>query len=482
MNPHVKPYLQKIKKKRIHVIGASGAEGAAIIEFLVDHALKNITAHDFQPDLPAFRKAFKQTHPTLAATDRVKILRKISSSPVKLCLKKDYLNNIEQAELIFLSQGWYLYPPNLPIIPNLIKKGSKISSLTKLYLDLIPGITIGVTGSKGKSTTTALIDAILHLAKKPVFTSGNIREIHQQLLPRIDQLTKKDIVVLEISNRQLTVDLGKSPHLAVITNILPDHIEEHGSYQQYRQIKQKIFQYQTKSDIIVLNYDNQITRHLAKNANSKVVFFSTKNTSKADVYIKKNVIFYQQKELFDIRDIQLPGQHNLANVLAAIAATMQLHVKPDIIHQAIKQFAGIPHRLEHVATINGVKYYDDLKSTIPLSTCRAIEYFASANIHLIVGGDHKNTKLGLLAKIINKFVTNLYTLPGTTTDELLNELKIINSQVKIHPYHDIKSLIKKVQHNARPHDIVLLSPAGAHFQEKYLENKYSFKKLIISPR
>lgn len=478
MNPKIRPYINSIKDKNIHIVGASGAEGAAIIQFLVNNKVNRITAHDFQENLSTFRKTFKQVHPTFTAKQRAALLKKINSPKVKLNLKENYLQDIENADLVFLTQAWYMYPPNFPKIKKIIKQGTEISSLTKLYLDLAPCYTIGITGSQGKTTTTSLISHILKKAGKKVYTAGNIRGIHKQILSNINKIKKNDIIVLEISNRQLSIDLQKSPNTAVITTISPNHIEEHGSYQKYKDIKKSILKHQQKPDIAVLNYDNPITRKYKEATKAKTIYFSNKTEITEGVYQKNKVIYSLNKPLIKTNAIPLKGEHNISNILAAIAATTNFNIKPEIYQKAIKTFKGIAHRLQKIAEINGAEYYDDLKSTTPTATITAIKSFPNKKIHLIVGGHHKNTPYTKLAKNINQKVDTLYTLPGTATELLLNELKKIKSKITIYQFEDIFTLTKKAQQLAKPGEIVLMSPAGAYFQREHLKNKYSFAKIL----
>ncbi|MBU0648411.1 UDP-N-acetylmuramoyl-L-alanine--D-glutamate ligase [Patescibacteria group bacterium] len=478
MNPKIKPYIQTIKNQNIHVLGASGTEGAAVTAFLYDNHIQNITAHDFQPDLTTFRKQFRLTHPTLTAKQRVKVLNKIINPKIKLNLKKDYLQDILDADIIFLPQAWYLYPFNSPAIHRAIKQKINISSLTKLYFDLAPCPIIGITGSQGKSTTTTLITRILKSTSTQIYTSGNIRGIFPQILPNIDKISPKDIIVLEISNRQLTIDLKQSPHISVITTISPNHIEEHGSYQKYINIKKSILKYQTQKDYVILNYDNSASKKWNKDTSAKPIFFGITSKTKTQVWSDKHFIYLNQKPLIKIDQLKIFGPHNISNIMAAIAATIPLKIPANKLTKAIYNFSGIPHRLEHIKTINQVKYIDDLKSTTPTATITAINSFANKNIHLIIGGYHKNVSHRKLAQIINQKVTTLFTMPGTTSDETIAKLKSLKSRVKIYQFPDIFQLIKKVKSISQPGDIVLLSPAGAYFQREHLHNKYSFKKLL----
>lgn len=481
MNKKVAQYIKSIKDKNIHVVGSSGAEGAAIINFLYSHGIKKITAHDFQPDLPSFRKRFKQTNSTLTPKQRARILKNIINDNIKLNLKNSYLSDLLSADLIFLTQAWYIYSPNFPLVQQAIDKNIPISSMTKLYFDLAPCPIIGITGSQGKSTTTTLVTKILQNAGKKVYAGGNIRDIFDQLLSKIDEITSKDLIVMEISNRQLTIDHHQSPHIACITNITPNHIEEHGSYQKYRQIKESILKYQSDKDYAILNYDNPFTKKLITKYPSQKILFSTKYSVKGPHIQNDNIIFKSQI-LLPTTKIKMIGEHNLSNILAALATIQPLNIPKKEIIKTLEKFTGIPHRLQLVATVNQIKYIDDMKSSTPTATLAALKSILNKQsqntIHLIIGGNHKNTSYHQLALFIKNKKITIHFLSGTTTTELQNELQQITAQNPSYSYEDISSCLQNIHNIAKINDIVLLSPAGAEFQQIHLSNKFTLEKLV----
>ncbi len=479
MNKKVQEYISSIKNKNIHIVGSSGAEGAAIINFLYKNGIKNITAHDFQPDISSFRKRFKQTNSTLTPKQRAKILKNIINDDITIRLKDNYLDNLLEADLIFLTSAWYIYPPNFPKVQQAIDKKIPISSITKLYFDLAPCPIIGITGSQGKSTVTTLVTKLLKNDGKKVYTGGNIRGIFGQLLENIDKVTKKDFLVLEMSNRQLTIDHQKSPHIATITNVTPNHIEEHGSYIKYKKIKESILKHQSKNDFAILNYDNTFTKNLKTKYPSQKILFSTKYSVKGP-HITEEEIIFNTKPLINIENLKIIGEHNHSNILAALATIQPFKLNNKSIVTTLKNFKGIPHRLEKIAIIDKVVYIDDLKSSTPTSTINALKTFQNnnSNIHVIIGGNHKNVSYSKLAKYIDKKNIIVYTLPGTATQELNKSLKKIKSKNKIHAFKDMFKCIEKIKSSTDSNDIVILSPTGADFQHTHLQNKYSLKSLI----
>lgn len=477
-NKLAEEYIHSIKNKNIHVLGGSGTEGAAIINFLYKHGIKTITAHDFQPDLKAFRQQFKATHATLTAKQRARQLKNIINEDVKINLKRNYLQGILDADLVFLTQAWFIYPPNFPTIQKVFDKKIPVSSMTKLYLELANCTTIGVTGSQGKSTTTTLIVDILRSAGKKVYVAGNYRDLDSQPLAKIDQFRPEDFLVMEMSNRQLNLDMKVSPNVAVVTNIYPNHVEEHGSYTNYKKAKANILKYQKKSDIAVLNQDNAVTRQFMKKVKGKLLKTSTKEKVKSGAYLLNKQIYLNNQPLIKTNQLPIVGQHNYHNVLNALATVSELKIPKTKIIKTLKKFRGIPHRLQKVATIKGVTYIDDLKSTTPTAAISAIKAFPDATIWHIMGGWHKHVPHDQLAKLINKRVHHLIALPGTASNETIVELKNINSKVPITKFKEIFPAIEFVQQNAQPGDLVLMSPAGAYFQREHLKNKYYLKSLL----
>jgi UDP-N-acetylmuramoylalanine--D-glutamate ligase len=350
--------------------------------------------------------------------------------------------------------------------------------MTKLYLELANCTTIGVTGSQGKSTTTALIVDILKNAGKKVYVAGNYRDLDSQPLYKIDQFQPSDYLVMEISNRQLAFDMKVSPNIAVITNIHPNHVEEHGSYANYKKAKSSILKYQKKNDLAVLNLDNQVTRQFMKKVKGKLCQISAKKPANKGAYLHNEQIFLNAKPIITTAELPIIGHHNYYNILNALAAISQLKIHPKKIIKSLKKFTGIPHRLQKVATIKGITFIDDMKSTTPTAAIHAINAFPKKPIWLIIGGWHKQVPHDQLARTIKQKVHHLVTLPGTTTNETLVELKNIKAKVPIDQFHDIFSAIEFVRTNAQSGDVVLMSPAGAHFQGKYLENKHSLKSIL----
>ncbi len=494
-------YIDNLKFKNIHIVGASGTEGSAVLEFLTKNRIKNITAHDFSGDQNELRKNFFKTHLWLKGKEKAEAFAEFLKLPLNLKLKDKYLEGILDADIIFAPSSWYLYEPNFPEILKAKEKGIEFSSITKLYFELAKGKIISVTGTKGKGTTSRLIYEILSgmEKKRRVFLAGNDRRSAQEL-DKISKMKKDDVLILETSNRQLMTDLGRSPDIGVITNISPDHIDEHGSFEKYIEVKKSLFQYAEKDNMAVLNYDNEITKNfgeeLAKRG-VKVFFFSRKSKIENGAFVENEKIYVlgnrvSKLEICDLGDIKLIGEHNVENVLAAVLAGYLAGAKPEQIKRAVQNFRGLPHRIEFIGEYGGesVKFYDDLASTNPESTIAAIKAIVSRKskvesrkLFLVSGGDDKGMNYEGLVKEIIENVDLLILLPGTGSKKVKSEklkVKSENSKLKVIDANNFLEAIEIIKAQTKTGDIVLFSPACAHFQARYIDVlKKPIRNLIV---
>lgn len=480
-------YIKKIKNKNIHIVGVSGTEGSAVLEFMAKNKIKNITAHDFSSDKEELRQNFSKTHLMIRKKDeRFAEFEKILKMPKALNFKNKYLEGIMEADIIFAPSSWYLYKPNFPALKNAVEKGIEIGSITKLYFGLAKGKIISVTGTKGKGTTSKLIYEILSKSadKNNIYLAGNDRRAGQEL-EKISKMKKQDVLVLETSNRQLMADLGRSPDIGVITNISPDHIDEHGSFEKYIETKESLFRYSKKADMAVLNYDNEITKKFGEELfkrGVKVFFFSRKKEIENGAFVENGKIYILgngvSKLICDLADIRLLGEHNLENILAASLAGYLAGASPENIRKAVRNFKGLPHRIEFIGEYNGVKFYDDVASTNPDSTIAAIEAlnnhkpFAISRLLLVVGGDNKGMDYAGLAKEINDKIDVLILLPGTGSEKVKSEklkVKSGDEKKKVFECNDFLEAMEIIKEQTKTGDIVLISPAAAYFQAKYID-------------
>jgi len=367
-------------------------------------------------------------------------------------------------------------PWNSKHIQAALKKNVPVEMDSSLFFKMCKLPIVGITGTKGKTTTATLIWEILGAAGEKVFAAG----IGQKpVLDIIDEIggEKRGVVVFEISSWRLSAlgQAGLGPHIAVITNVFPDHLNYYSSMEKYIADKKYIFSSQKADDFAVLNYDNKATRFLADEAKSKIVFFTAdaKIDSSCDfVGVKEGKIFYKgsggEKVICDLNDIKLRGAHSLYNVLAAAAATFVYGVAPEKICDAVKNFKGVPHRLELVRELDKVKYYNDTAATTPDAAIAGINSF-SERITLIAGGADKNLDFKEFAKVISEKVRKVVLLKGEATEKIKAELKKIvtlepSSRVTIDSEFDsMEKAVLRAKSISGPGDVVLLSPGAASF-------------------
>lgn len=332
-----------------------------------------------------------------------------------------------------------------------------------IFLSLNDSMLIGITGTRGKSTTTTLIYEML----KKTFSVKLCGNIGVSPLAIIKKIKTNDILVAELSswNLQQFNTVKESPHIAVITNLLPDHLNKYKNKEEYYKDKENIFKYQTKHDILVVNRDNkEIVKRVTK-AKSRVLWFSQKSFNGDGAYIKKGKIIFSfdgiTQEVCSISDITLLGNHNVENVLSAVCVAALAGIPFKEIQKTIINFQGVPNRLEFVRKIKGITYYNDTTATSPDAVIAALEAFKTKKIILLAGGTDKKLDYALLAKEIQKHKPRLIFFAGSATDKIKKELKkypFILGEV-----HSMQEAMHLAKENTKKGDIVLLSPGAASF-------------------
>ena len=403
---------------------------------------------------------------------------KISKYGFVLHFGKNCLQYLKNFNVIFRS------PSCLPTKPELVEeanRGALVTTEVELLMKMCPAKIIGITGSDGKTTTTSLINSILQKAGYTTFLGGNIGT---PLFTKLPEITPQDIVVLELSSFQL-MGMEVSPQIAVITNITPNHLNIHKDYQEYIDAKKNIFKYQNEDGLLVLNYDNEITKECAKEANGKVIFFSSKTKLDNGYIVDEDVIKEcddkVRKHILNTEDVILRGNHNYQNIATAIATTSSL-VDIETAVKAIKEFKPVEHRIEFVEEIDGVKWYNDSASSSPSRTLSGINAFKE-DIVLIAGGYDKNLDYTPLAKpIVDKVKTLI--LIGQTSGKIYevvkNELEEENRHLDIYMCETLEETIPIAKKNASKGDVVLFSPASASFDmfKNFADRGNKFKELV----
>ena len=460
VNEKLEEFNNYVKNKKVAIIGL-GVSNIPLIDYL----------HNLDAKIMLFNNK------PIDHLDN-SILDKIYDYKIDYSFGENYLSKLVGFDIIFRTPSCR---PDLPEIQKEVERGAILTSEIELVLELCPGTTIGVTGSDGKTTTTSLIYEILKEENLNCYLGGNIGI---PLFTKIGEMKPEDYVVLELSSFQL-MTMNVSPKIAVITNVTPNHLDIHKSYEEYIQAKANIFKYQSENDLLVLNYDNKITNEFGKIAPSKVIYFSSKEKIENGLILDNNIIKEcddgLRRHILSTKDIKLRGVHNCENICAAIAATKNI-VSIDSQIKAISNFSGVNHRLEFVKEIDGTKWYNDSIASSPTRTIAGLNSF-DEDIVLIAGGYDKHLDYKPLAQpIINK-VSKLILL-GQTSDKIYQEvtklLSIENKKLDIFKTTTLEEAINKAKEVSKKGDVVLFSPASASFDmfKNFEERGNKFKDLV----
>ena len=459
-NKKLKEFNEYLKNRKVAIIGL-GVSNLPLLKYM----------NEKQAKVTVFDEKEKQDVPR-------KLLEKLDKYKANAFFGKNCFENLKGFDIIFRS------PSCLPTRKELVlekQRGAIITSEIEMLMKLAPCKIIGVTGSDGKTTTTSLIYSILKKAGYDTYLGGNIGI---PLFTKLGEITKKSILVLELSSFQL-MGMEVSPNISVITNITPNHLNIHKDYNEYIEAKKTIFKYQNENDYLILNYDNEITRNCKKQANSKVIYFSSKEKLD-DGFIVDNGIIKEcedgiRKHILDTKDVLLRGKHNFENIATALAATKTL-VDQDIAIDAVKEFKAVEHRLEFVREINGVKWYNDSVSSSPTRTIAGLNSF-DEDIVLIAGGYDKNLDYTPLAKPILKKVKKLILL-GATSGKIFEAVKREEEKegknIDIYMCDTLEETVNLAKKHAKKGEIVLFSPASASFDmfKNFADRGNKFKNLV----
>ena len=351
-----------------------------------------------------------------------------------------------------------------------LEKNIPVEVDSSIFFKLCKNPIIGVTGTKGKTTTATLIFEILRMAGKNPMKAG----IGQMsVLDKLKDLKSDSIVVFELSSWRLSA-LGRnniSPKIAVFTNIYPDHLNYYKSMDSYKKDKIYICSNQKPSDFCIINWDDEALKTIEGEIKSQIIKFSMQKISKGrSVFIHEGSIYLNngidEKKVLDVSEVQLRGEHNLWNILASIGAAYALNIELADIRKAILSFKGVPHRIEFVRELEGIRFYNDTAATMPESAVFGINSFTEPVI-LICGGADKNLNMHLLAKAIQEKVKGVIFLKGLATDKIISEIRnILPESEKNKKFTIVESMEKAVELSriaAEKGDIVLLSPGAASF-------------------
>jgi len=386
---------------------------------------------------------------------------------------KNYLKNIGDYDLIVKTPG---ISPNTKEIKEALSRGTEITSIANIFFSNCRGKIIGVTGTKGKSTTATLIYKILRAAKKDVYLVGNIGNPPLKYLGA--DSGKGKIFVYELSSYQLS-DLKKSPHISVFLTIFPEHMPYHGSYLNYRKAKVNVAKFQGKDDYFVYNSSYKFLKNIAKKSKAKTVDYLI------DCPIKNGWLFYKKNKIMPLAEIKLLGKHNLENIRACVSAAKILKAPDSAIRRSIKNFKGLNHRLEFVAEKKGIKFYDDAISTTPESTIAAIEVFKDSIGTVFLGGEDRGYKFsGLAKKIFEYKIQNVVLFPSSGERIWQQIVKAYRLKKTALPKKlNTKSMaeaVKFASQNTEKGRICLLSTASPSYSifKNFIEKGNLFKKEV----
>ncbi len=405
------------------------------------------------------------------------IANELEAAGAELCLGDSYLDDLE-VDIIFRTPGMSF---NLPELEAARKKGIAVTSEMEVFFDLCPATLFAITGSDGKTTTTTLIAKMLEAEGKKVFVGGNIGK---PLLPEIENITADDFVVVELSSFQL-ISMRKSPDVAVVTNLAPNHLDVHKDMEEYIEAKKNIILHQNAFSRTVLNRDNEITNGFKKYARGQSLSFSMTEPLKNGAWLESDGTIHMTYRGLDAPimhrdDIAILGDHNVENYLAAIAAVWGF-AGMDSIKKVAREFMGVEHRIEFVREVNGVKYYNDSIASSPTRTIAGLKAF-NQKVHLIAGGYDKHIPYEPLVPYILEKVEKLY-LCGATANKIeaaVRNDKNYNGCPEIIRCESITAAVLKANEIAKPGDVVTLSPASASFDAypNFVARGNHFKELV----
>ena len=447
-------FKYNVAGKNITVIGI-GISNLPLIKYLVSLGA-NVTACDRR-----------------SAEDLGENYTELEKLGVKFNLGDGYLNNLS-GDMIFKTPGMRY---DVPELLKAKENGSIVTSEMEVFFEVCPSHIIAVTGSDGKTTTTTLIHKMMTDAGYKTWLGGNIGN---PLLTDTEKMKENDWVILELSSFQLHT-MRKSPEIAVITNISPNHLDMHKDYKEYIDAKKNIMLYQNEGDTLIVNADNQVTADIGKSANGAVKYFS--RNGMADVYLDGNIIKRGIVEILNIKDIKIPGMHNVENYMAAIAAVSGL-VSKEVIVNVAKTFGGVEHRIELVRTLDGVKYYNSSIDSSPNRTINTLRVFPNKAI-MIAGGKDKGIPYDEIGPALAEHVKVLILI-GATSDKIQEALdaeinKTGNGKdievIRATSYEDAVNTARSKAHDG---DVVLLSPASTSFDmfRNFEERGNLFKKIV----
>lgn len=455
----IQEYLSSLRGKTAAVLGI-GVSNTPLIELLCRNGVQVIACD-------------KKSREDLG--ERAKQLEALGAH---LQLGEGYLDDL-RADVVFRTPGMR---PDVPALLEAKARGSIVTSEMEIFFEVCPCTIIGVTGSDGKTTTTSIIAEMLRAAGKTVYLGGNIGH---PLLCEADGMLSTDFAVLELSSFQL-MTMTQSPHIAVVTNLAPNHLDVHRDMAEYVAAKENIFTHQSREDIAIFNADNAITAEQSTRAPGRARLFSRQGEVADGVFLRGEDVVCRsgghERVVMTTGDIKLPGVHNVENYMAAIAAVDGL-VPDQVIRTFAREFGGVEHRIELVRTYKGVRYYNDSIASSPSRAIAGLRSF-SEKVIMIAGGYDKHIPFDVLGPEIVAHV-KLLVLCGATADKIRAAVENASGYRPGHPEiidaAPLAAAVQAARDRAQPGDVVTLSPACASFDQfKNFAERGDFFKAIVN--
>ncbi len=450
----IKKLLNYIENKKILILGF-GKEGESTYKLLKKYfPEKNLFVADKNMNL---------------LNEKIELME---DPYLEVSLGENYLNGIEEYDLIIKAPGISLKDVDLSQVKD------KITSQLELFLEFVDVYTIGITGTKGKSTTSSLMYKVLIDQEKDSFLLGNIGE---PIFNDIEEIKEDSIVVLELSSHALEF-AQKSPNIAILLDIYEEHLDHYKSFEKYIEAKFNVAKFQNQNDFLIYNYDNENMKKYGFEYKENDYAVSMQNipNTKNKAYLENDLIYCNGKELMSINEeMNLKGTHNLNNIMFILSACMILNLNIEKVIKSIKEFKPLEHRMEFVSTINNVSYYNDSIATIPASTINAVKALENVNT-ILVGGNDRGVDLSELIDFLREHETieNIICLPKT--GEYIKE-GLKGSNKNINYFEDLKDAVSFAKKVTKENTICLLSPAASSYGyfKNFEERGKLFKEYVL---
>jgi len=380
----------------------------------------------------------------------------LEGAGVEVFLDTDGLAQLERTRTVVKSPG---VPRGAAVIAAALERGVEVVGEMELAWRVLPNRFAGVTGTNGKTTTVELLGHLYRSAGEPVAVAGNVGTALSELVGEVDP---EATVVLECSSFQLEDTVAFAPECAVFLNLAPDHLDRHGTLEHYLAAKLRIFANQGNDDVAVYNADDPFAAGTDLGGCGRRLAFCVGGSPECEVAVAEGTIFYDGEPLLAVSELGLFGEHNVANAMAAAAAALAMGIDRDAVRQGLRSFAGVPHRLEPVAEIGGVRFVNDSKATNVASAAVGIRAF-EGGVHAILGGSEKDEPFGPLVEPLVERARAAY-LVGATSERMARELApAVAAGLDLHRCADLEDAVRRAAAAAVPGEVVLLSPACASF-------------------